>query len=256
MKRLFPTCTFFFSLGVLPASAIIDENSNGLSDLWEMIYNNGQLLAIDPMVDSDHDGWTNAQEAAAGTNPFVPAPPDGLVRPTTTNIPIFWADSDADGDPDPITPAAIILNWPTIPGKLYTLSYSPDLSAGSWSSVDDPFIGNGFTVEYGFPLTEIANNDPPPDKLFWRVAVEDVDSNDDGVTDAEQYQRSADIDGDGFSLLEEIQHGTSPTNSDTDGDGIPDSSDANPTVADFADFTATSLMVISPQQYQSRSPMN
>jgi hypothetical protein len=142
----------------------------------------------------------------------------------------------------------MFINWPTIPGKLYTLSYSPDLTAGGWSNVDDAFIGNGFVVEYGFPLSEIENNDPPPEKLFWRVAVEDVDSNNDGVTDAEDYQQTADIDGDGLSFLEEIQHGTSPTNPDTDEDGIPDGSDEYPTVADFADFTATSLMVISPQQ--------
>ncbi len=215
-----------------------------------MTYHGGQLLpsTFVPEADADGDGWTNGQEAAAGTNPFDADPPAGMVRPTTTILPIFWADLDADGESDPVNPAAIILSWPTVPGKLYTLSYSPDLSVGSWSNVDDAFIGNGFVEEYGFTLSEIENSDPPPEQLFWRVGIEDVDSNNDGVTDAEEYQQSADIDGDGLSFLEEIQHGTSPTNPDTDGDGIPDSYDDTPTVADFADFTAPSLMVISPQQ--------
>jgi len=63
--------------------AILDTNTNGLSDTWEKAQNNGYLFSevFDPETDSDSDGWNNAQEAAAGTDPFDPNPPDGLIRP-------------------------------------------------------------------------------------------------------------------------------------------------------------------------------
>ncbi len=42
--------------------------------------------------------------------------------------------------------------------------------------------------------------------------------------------------------------GTSPGNPDTDGDGIPDSIDGDPLVPNQVDFTASSLLVISPRE--------
>ena len=101
-------------------------------------------------------------------------------------------------------------------------------------------------MEYGIPL-------PDADKLFWRVTIEDVDTDGDGLTDAEECALGtnpllADSDGDGLNDRAEIINGTSSTNSDTDGDGIPDNIDANPLVADQSDFSSSSLLVISPQQ--------
>lgn len=86
MKRVLSLASLISALGVLPASAFLDTNSNGLSDLWERAYNGGNLFPIDvfpyrPGDDPDGDGWTNEQEAAAGTNPFDPNPPDGIIGP-------------------------------------------------------------------------------------------------------------------------------------------------------------------------------
>ena len=55
-------------LGASAASGqMIDLNGNGMSDVWEAVYNaNG----INPNADPDGDGFSNLQEAVAGTNPF------------------------------------------------------------------------------------------------------------------------------------------------------------------------------------------
>ena len=56
--------------------AISDENANGLSDVWERLFDSGQLFSSSnpshaSTADPDGDSWTNATEAIAGTNPFV-----------------------------------------------------------------------------------------------------------------------------------------------------------------------------------------
>ncbi len=170
------------------ASAILDTNENGLSDLWERAYNGGDLFSsINPQADDDGDGWTNEQEAAASTNPFDANPPDGLLRPDIVHIPAVLIDTDLDGIPDTIsTPEAVTISWTTIPGKQYTLLYSPDLV--DWLAVpDETFISDGSPAEYNFTLTEA-------DKLFWRVTIEDVDSDGDGLTDAEEAVLGTDPD--------------------------------------------------------------
>ena len=196
MKRLLPLCALLCA--TLPAFAFVDSNNNGLSDLWERTYNNGQLYgpSFDPQADADGDGWTNAQEAAAGTNPLDPNPPEGIVRPQLTNIPAVWSEPDENGDSVIVTPASMFMEWQTIPGKQYTLLYSPDLI--EWLAVpNETFIGSGSIKGYGVELTD--------DKLFWRVKIDDVDSDGDGLTDAEEY------------IL-----GTDPTLADSDEDGMPD----------------------------------
>ena len=234
MRRIFAISTLLSALCTFQASAILDTNNNGLSDLWERAYNGGDLFPIDvypyrPGDDSDGDGWTNEQEAAADTNPFDPNPPDGLIRPDIVHIPAVWIDTDFDEIPDTIsTSEAVTITWSTIVGKQYTLLYSPDLV--EWLSVpDETFIGKGSLVSYNYTLDENT-------KLFWRVKIEDVDSDGDGLTDAEEYKlgfdpQIADYDGDGLNDLQEYLLGTNPRLSDTDGDGIPDNLDSNPLLA-------------------------
>ncbi len=51
-----------------PPPPMIDLNQNGMSDVWEWTYN---AYGINPnAADSDNDGFSNLQEAIAGTNPF------------------------------------------------------------------------------------------------------------------------------------------------------------------------------------------
>ena len=179
MRRILPLGVLLFALCAFPASAILDTNSNGLSDLWERAYNGGDLFAsMNPLTDDDSDGWNNAKEAAAGTDPFDPNPPDGLIRPDIVHTPELWEDQNNDNILELVTPEAVIISWTTIPGKQYTLLYSPDLV--DWLPVpDEAFIGSGSILDYYFTLDEDV-------KLFWRVAIEDVDSDSDGLTNAEE----------------------------------------------------------------------
>jgi hypothetical protein len=197
------------------ARAIIDTNTNEVSDHWEKQHNSGALFPanFDIHDDPDADGWTNLEEAAAGTNPFDPNPPNGFLRPQITHIPAVMADEDEDGIPDNIvTPETVTINWATLIGKKYRLLFSADLSEGSWLVVGTPFIGNGTVVEYGVPLTQ--PDGTVPDSLFWRVAIEDTDTDGDTLSDHEE------------SILE-----TAANHPDTDLDGILDGVDSQPLVS-------------------------
>jgi hypothetical protein len=209
--------------------AIIDENQNGVSDPWEQQHNDGDLFStFDPNADPDLDGWTNEQEAAAGTDPLDPNPPNGFLRPEYTHVPAFYGVEN--GQPIIITPESFTITWPVIPGKQYTLQFSFDLTAASWITVGTPFIA-GNAATYGFPVAEAP-------KRFWRVKVEDVDTDNDGLSNAEEAQlgtdpNNPDTDGDGLGDKEEITEGTNPTIPDTDNDGLNDSEDAEPKDAEI-----------------------
>jgi hypothetical protein len=213
---------------VLTLQAIVDTNQNGLSDLWEKQHNDDELFpeTFDPDADPDADGWTNAQEAAAGTDPFSTVHPDGYLQPETTHIPATWGDIDNDNIPDLLTPAVIQVSWPTIPGKQYTLQSNPDLAPDNWLTVDVPFVGVGTEVTYNFVISSSSKN-------FWQVIVRDVDSDNDTLTDSEEIQigtnaQLSDSDSDGIDDASEIIHKTNPTNSNSDGDSLVDGLDADP----------------------------
>jgi hypothetical protein len=230
MKRILPLCVMLLALGYLPVSAILDTNGNGFSDLWEMTYNDGNLFStsIDPLDDPDFDGWTNEQEAAAGTNPFDPNPPDGIIRPDIVRTPAVMGVEN--GQPIIITPEAVTVSWPTIPGKQYALLCSPDLTSESWLTVDQPFIGNGNISEFHFQIQG-------DEKYFWKVAVCDVDTDGDTLTDAEEYRMGTnafvmDSDADGMDDNVDPQPNVGcPSFADADGDGIPDEYDSQPEVS-------------------------
>ncbi len=54
----------FASLSVLPATAMLDDNANGMSDVWEAAFGEGHV----PGADDDGDGFDNRDESIAGTD--------------------------------------------------------------------------------------------------------------------------------------------------------------------------------------------
>ena len=189
------------------ALTLTDSNSNGMSDYWEKHWNNGAVFpsSFSPTADPDGDGWNNLTESVAGTNPKDPQPPTGLVQVKITESPTV------EGDPTD-APKAFVISWPTIIGKQYKLMVSSDLSPGSWVLFDQPMMGTGAEIQIAVePLNEDGTR---PQRLFWRVAADDTDT-----------------DGDTLSDYEEAAKGTNPLSGDTDGDGITDNIDSTPTIS-------------------------
>jgi len=94
----------------------VDENSNGLSDVWEQLYDASSLVLLN---DDDGDGFNNLEECEAGTDPY-----DNKDRP---QLKTFVGQENID---------EIELTFKTLTGKNYTLFHSTDLSSfdpiGTW----------------------------------------------------------------------------------------------------------------------------
>ncbi|MBI3879166.1 MAG: DUF1800 family protein [Verrucomicrobia bacterium] len=135
-------------------AAVVDRNGNGQSDIWEILFATG---ALSPNGDADGDGYTNAEEARAGTNPFDPKS-----FPRLSLAPL----------PSSLT----TLSWTNVPGKRYTLQSRTNL-LGSWTN-EMQFIASGTFAATNLDTTITAK--------FYRLVVDDVDSDGDGVTDYEE----------------------------------------------------------------------
>jgi hypothetical protein len=200
----------FQLFSIFPLAAILDTNTNGMSDLWEKQHNNGELYSATffPTADPDQDGWDNATEAVAGTDPFEPNPPDGIV---VTQL-----------EPSQ-TQGAYTLTWPTIVGKRYRFQASYDLD--TWSSVGNSHFATESSISIGINAVQPDTTVPP--KIFWRIIIGDVDDDGDGLTNAEEHRfgtnpLSPDTDEDGLDDLRELELSLNASKKDTDGDGVND----------------------------------
>ena len=152
----------FCLLGVLlalPVSAwaVIDLNNDGVGDIWAL-YHSTEAKA--PTADPDGDGQTNAQESAAGTDPRSPS---SVVRITSMSL-------DAGG---------LHLTFPTLAGKRYQVQSASSLSSPSWQNVGAALPGTGGNVSTTYEASGTSQK-------FYRVLVQDVDTDGDGVTDWEE----------------------------------------------------------------------
>lgn len=107
----------------------VDENANGMSDVWEAVYGK----SLDPTHDNDGDGKTNRQESNAGTNPSDPA--------SVHHVQSISSDG-----------SIITLNWPTVPGKVYQIEVSHSLNTTEWQAVGTPQMGDGEMMMRQLPL--------------------------------------------------------------------------------------------------------
>ena len=53
-------------LSLSSVCAMVDDNGNGMSDVWERKY---QMVDADPFANPDNDGQNNLLESIAGTDP-------------------------------------------------------------------------------------------------------------------------------------------------------------------------------------------
>jgi len=153
------------------ANAQLDNNQNGMSDPWERRFNQGSLFDISqtahqPDADPDGDGFANSMESITGTNPFQGQTAEGVIRATVSQ-----------------TAAGRQLKWPVVPGKRYTAQHSTTLATGSWKAVGQPMVAAKGQTEGSLAI--------PPDLLagkgFFQVAVRDVDTDFDDLTDSEEH---------------------------------------------------------------------
>ncbi|MEO0509962.1 MAG: DUF1800 family protein [Verrucomicrobiota bacterium] len=96
--------------GTAPALAI-DNNSNGLSDIWEQRFDAGSLTQLG---DEDGDGYNNVEECIAGTDPF-----DSASRPFLN--PAVMDEGKED---------FLCLAFDTVEGKHYLVRSTFDLADG------------------------------------------------------------------------------------------------------------------------------
>lgn len=147
--------SFAFAFSVLPAAGL-DLDSNGLSDVWEARYH---ATGLAPEHDTDLDGQTNAAESTAGTDPF-----DASSHHTSTID---------------FTGGVLHVTVPTQPGKKYQLTRStgPD---GPWTNEGPALIAT--TTSHQFAPQQSGPTG------FFRVTVDDIDTDSDGLDDWAELQ--------------------------------------------------------------------
>jgi hypothetical protein len=129
----------------------LDRNNNELNDAWEMLFQGSSLA---PNEDSDGDGFSNVAESLAGTNPLDP-----------NSFPALHIDEGRAGESR--------LSWDRITGKHYRILTSSNLFGGAWTE----------------EITDTGDNPLPVSNTryqFFRLLVEDVDSDGDGLNDYEE----------------------------------------------------------------------
>lgn len=151
---------FGLSVGVaacpLSSWALLDDDRNGLSDVWEAVYD---VRWMDIESDPDGDGLTNEYEAFIGSNPRDP------------NSGLFLT---ADG-----ASATASLRWSALPGLEYAVETTNDLSLETWALARNFAPGRQIELSYETSLGSEA--------LFFRLECAEYDTDEDGLEDWEEH---------------------------------------------------------------------
>lgn len=239
-----------------------DRDNDGLKNEYE------EKLGTNPEIaDTDGDGLSDGTEVMlTHTNPLLPdTDSDGILDGEETLTNPLKADSDDDGlndaiekargtdplradtDGDEISDADEVLRYGTDPLNNDTdddgvrdgreiMKYASDPRA---MDTDNDGINDG--DEIYTTLTNVRSIDTDGDGLndgmeYYKTKTDplDIDTDRDGINDYDEVMKYAsdpqknDTDLDGWTDAEEIRSCSSPTNPDSDGDGIIDSKDSSP----------------------------
>ncbi len=164
VARALAAAVFLLYFGLGGASArMLDSNGNGMSDVWEWLYN---MYGADPNADPDGDGASNLQEALAGTNPL-----------DSNSFPHITVASHAATN--------FSVTMKCVLGKQYQLQSATGFGGTNIWTVETNVVARSGT---SITLTATAT----ATSKFYRVAISDVDSDGDGLTDWEEYQLGLD----------------------------------------------------------------
>lgn len=142
-------------LSCSPLFAIIDRDTNQLSDVWQLKFSTGLL---DPDLDADGDGLTNRQESILATNPFDPS--------SRFNPPVDFSN-----------PGSVSASWNGETGKRYIFETSTDLT--TWTAALTLY-GSGASL-----AASTGTGGAP--RFFVRVKADDIDTDGDGLSDWEEH---------------------------------------------------------------------
>lgn len=147
-----------------PAGAqILDRDGDGVSDIWTVSFG---VEGYGPDEDTDGDGIPNRVEALAGTDP---------VDANSVARIAGWR----------MTPGGFEVNLIGALGKRFELQSSESVDANAvWAPEADTIPRNHPSIVMTAPADRVAK--------FFRVAVIDVDSDNDGLNDWEEYQLGLD----------------------------------------------------------------
>lgn len=157
-------CLCLINPHALPAQ-VVDLNGNGLSDIWELLYGGSHL---DPAADADGDGASNFLESIAGTNPFDSdsVPRLSVALRSNTNF---------------------VISIPGVLGKQYRLQSIDPLGIETWTNwitEAELVLRSGTNAAFIRAAGASAR--------FFRIAISDVDTDGDGVSDWEEYKLGLD----------------------------------------------------------------
>lgn len=118
----------FFSNVVAATTPILDTDGDGIPDSQETPP--FTLGVDDRAVDSDHDGFSNAAEWVAGTNP--------------ASSPSFLQFSQLSANPGTPGGTAVTLLFPTVVGRNYYVDFTDSILGGIWTALPGSIrIGDG-----------------------------------------------------------------------------------------------------------------
>jgi hypothetical protein len=122
-----------------------DTVGDGVTDSWRAFYN-----ISDDNADNDSDGFTNAQEYFAGTNPNDPAS-KFIISSVTPQ------------------PGGFDVDWPSQLGIPYRVQWKNDLLDVQWMSIVPDFVGDGNPMIWTDDGSQTGGL--PIGKRFYRIAV-------------------------------------------------------------------------------------
>jgi len=163
-KRVTPKARYagllaiFFSLTSATLSdAALDQNGNQQSDVWETYYGATSLVAT---ADGDGDGVNNAGESIAGTDPL-----------NGNSVPEVQLQGSAP---------QLGTAWESITGKLYIIQSTTNIATGPWLT---NAVVNGRDGQLSNAISAVANS-----TSFYRMAIQDLDTDGDQLTDWEELR--------------------------------------------------------------------